>query len=201
MSKDQKVEAVELPKDPNTMSYRGDEIITMKASDFLKIAEAVNLAIEQGITNVFPQQIKFVEVATGKDVEEPTQEAYNNGEITEVMDVDRTFAPNNVRADYAEWLVPKVVDAKNLMYNIHAEHVKQGKATPINVIQAEQHAKAKEEHEARIKAQEKQLEELKKNAPAPLPEPKMEVVQDESPVVDTPSEIKPEEKESVESKG
>lgn len=130
-------ETKKLPKNPNEFSYRGDEELIIKASDFLALAEAIEIAVNKGVKTDFPQRFKYIASATGIDVTNPTQEEIRTGAVRAMMDVEQTFEAGNAAQTYEAWLVPKVIDAKTKIFQIHAQNVEAGKAVKYDVLQKE----------------------------------------------------------------
>lgn len=141
-------ETKKLPKNPNEFSYRGDEDLIIKANEFLLLAEALEIAIQNGVETSYPTAYKYIASATGIDVPNPTKEEINTGAVRQMMDIEKTFSQGNVAQSYKPWLVPKVVDAKTKIFEIHARNVQDGRAVEYKVLQEEAKAKQKAAAEA-----------------------------------------------------
>lgn len=131
-------EKVELPKNPNEYSYRGDEILQIKASDFLAMAKAIEIALQKGTKLCYPTVNKYIASATGIDVPNPTQEEIKTGAVRPIMDVDKTFSQSNIKQEFEPWLVPDIVGAKNIVFEVHAENVKSGNAVHISELKEQE---------------------------------------------------------------
>ena len=132
-----------LPKNPNSYTYRGDEMLSVKASEFLALAEAIELSVQNGVDATYPTAIKYIATATGIDVPNPSAEEIKTGAVRPMMDIEGTFNKGNLTQNYQAWLVPKVIDAKTLIFEIHARNVEEGNAVEYTILQKEAEEKAK----------------------------------------------------------
>lgn len=156
-----KTEEVEqqLPKNPQEYSYKGDEIIEIPASLFLTLYRANDVAINKGTKREFPTATEWVSVATGMPVSNPKEADIKNGLIRQVMSIQRTFSQENLSETFEPWLYPDVIQAKEMMINIHSENVEKGVATKITELQAQARAEAeKAASEAKAKAEDAKIE-------------------------------------------
>lgn len=143
-----------LPKNPNEYSYRGDEILQIKASDFLLLANAIEIAIQNGVTAEYPTATKYIAAATGIDVPNPTAEEIRTQAVRPLMDIEKTFSRENLEQRYAEWLVPTVINSKNVIFEIHSQNVEAGNAVLAQTLATE---RAAAQEAARAKAKEAAL--------------------------------------------
>lgn len=149
-------ETAKLPPNPNEYSYRGDEDLVIKAKDFLALAEAIEIAVSNGTEAVYPTQLKYIATATGIDVPNPTKEEIKTGAVRAMMDVEGTFAQDNIQQNYKPWLVPKVIDSKKIIFSTHAANVKAGLAVKYDILQAEAQEKQAAAQAAQVVAQAKE---------------------------------------------
>jgi len=156
----QEEEKAKLPKNPNEYTYRGDEVLQIKASTFLALAKAIEISVSQGSKVTFPTVNKYIAAATGIDVENPAQKEIETGAVRPIMDVDKTFDQNNAKQEFEAWMVPDVVNAKHLLFEVHAENVKAGNAVHFSVIQEEQKAKQEQLQNKRMEEADKTTEEV-----------------------------------------
>lgn len=141
----------ELPKNPQEFSYRGNENVTIPAKLFLMLYRANDAALRQGTKGHFPTAFQWVNAATGMGVPNPKESDIKEGKVTQIMSVDNTFSQGNYVETFEPWLFPDVIQAKDLMLQIHTENVEKGIAVPIQELQAE--AKKAQEEEARLRAE------------------------------------------------
>ena len=133
----EQTETIQLPKTPDQYSYRGDEDLIIKASEFLVFAEALEIAVQNGTDLYYPSKIKYIDSITEVEVPNPTEEEIRTRAVRAIMHIDATFDDDNLKQNYKSWLVPKVIDAKTSIFSIHARNVQEGRATELSVLQKE----------------------------------------------------------------
>jgi hypothetical protein len=139
-SKNKEVE-VELPKNPNEYSYRGQEDVVVPAHVFLAMNKAINTVLEKGTTTTFPEVVKWVSIATGTEVANPSAEEKQQGLVAPTVDIKATFEPSNSKVAFEPWLYPDIVGLKDALLFVHTTNVKSGVAVPIEELIAEAKAK------------------------------------------------------------
>lgn len=137
MSKKEPTVAQELPKSPNEFSYRGNELITITANEFLAIVKANEIAIKQGIETKFKAQPEWVSTVTGAIVTEPTQEDLQSGLVTQVTSIEKTFSADNFQETFAAWLYPDVIQLKEMLLGVHKRQIETGVAVHFETLKAE----------------------------------------------------------------
>ena len=141
MSKKEPTVTKELPKSPNEFSYRGDELITITANEFLAIVKANEIAIKQGVETKFKAQPEWVSTLTGAIVTEPTQEDLQSGVVTQVTSIERTFSAENFEETFAAWLYPDVIQLKEMLLGVHKRQIETGVAVHFATLRAEYEAR------------------------------------------------------------
>ena len=129
--------AVELPKNANEYSYRGQEDVVVPAHVFLTMNKVINEVLERGTTTNYPEVIKWVSVATGAEVANPSEEEKTQGLVAATVDIKATFEPSNTKVAFEPWLYPDIVGMKDALLFVHSTNVRNGVATPIAELVAE----------------------------------------------------------------
>lgn len=157
----------ELPKNPQEYSYKGDELIQIPASLFLTLYRANDVAISKGTKREFPTATEWVSTTTGMSVLNPKEADIKNGLVRQIMSIQRTFSQENLAETFEPWLYPDIIQAKEMMINLHNENVENGIAIKISELQAQAKAEGeKAAKEAKEKAEGTKTEGPK--SPAPL---------------------------------
>jgi len=138
-STDQKKgKTIELPKNPQEYSYRGDEQITMSAAVFMMLYRANDSALKEAMTANYPTITEWVSKATRITVDTELSDTEKaSGQYQEVMSVAKTYAQSNVQESTAEWAFPEVIQVKDALIQIHQAMVESGVAIHMSELQAE----------------------------------------------------------------
>lgn len=138
-STDQKKgKTIELPKNPQEYSYRGDEQITMSAAVFMMLYRANDSALKEAMTANYPTITEWVSTATRITVDTELSDTEKaSGQYQEVMSVAKTYAQSNVQESTAEWAFPEVIQVKDALIQIHQAMVESGVAIHMSELQAE----------------------------------------------------------------
>lgn len=132
----------DLPKNPQEYSYRGDETVEMPSNVFLLIYRALDRALQKGTTISYPTVTEWVNTSTGMQIGNPNEKDIKAGKVRQIMSVEKTFDPSNALESFAEWLVPEVIQAKDMLIAVHNESVQKGNAVKISELQRERQAQA-----------------------------------------------------------
>jgi len=119
---------------PQGFGYQGDEQITISAKEFIKLKAAVEQGIRSTIVNYLPEVVNWVEVSTSNQVENPTKDQIQKGEVAMVTNRESTFSPNNVKTFFSDKLSMDMVEGQELMASIHQRNIESGVAKSFQTL-------------------------------------------------------------------
>lgn len=131
---------------PQGFGYQGDEQITITAKEFIKLKSAVEQGIRSTIVNYLPEVTNWIEVATSNQVESPTLEQIQKGEVVMVTNRESTFSPNNVKTFFSDRLSMDMVEGQELMASIHQRNIENGVAKSFQTLKELSEGLAKNEN-------------------------------------------------------
>ena len=131
---------------PQGFGYQGDEQITITAKEFIKLKSAVEQGIRSTIVNYLPEVTNWIEVATSNQVESPTLEQIQNGEVVMVTNRESTFSPSNVKTFFSDKLSMDMVEGQELMAAIHQRNIETGVAKSFQTLKELSEGLAKNEN-------------------------------------------------------
>jgi hypothetical protein len=115
-------------KNPMNFGYLGDEQITISAKEFMALKVAVEHGINATAESYMPEVLRYLSTADGSHVENPSAEDIKLGVVVPVTDREATFNANNVKFKYSSKLTVDMVDAQQLIMEIHTRNVENGVA-------------------------------------------------------------------------
>lgn len=131
-------------KNPMNYGYFGDEQITITAREFMLLKAAVEHGINATSESYMPEVLKYVNTEDSSLVDSPTDEDLITGKVVPVTDREATFSPKNVKFKYSTKLTPDMVDAQQLIMEIHTRNVESGNAKTREELEAASLAKQSE---------------------------------------------------------
>jgi hypothetical protein len=140
-------EKVDAKVDYSKFDYRPGDLLEVQAGAIAQIRQSIQHAIQQGIKQTFPTVTKWIAVASNVEVEKPTAQAIQSGQVRPILDLQKTFSQDNLKVDYEDWVAP-LVQALDKFNEIHIHNVDNGRATEQAVLIEE----AKKAQEAADKA-------------------------------------------------
>jgi len=133
-------EKVQLPKDPSSYAYLGDETITMTAQAFMIFWKAIEDALGASIKRTFSSRAEWVSTITGEVLTAaPSVEDVEKGLVRQTTSLNKTFNPqdfSNFTETFEDWVFPNVVNGKLAALEIHAQMIEQGVSRPIEILKA-----------------------------------------------------------------
>lgn len=128
-------------KNPMNYGYFGDENVVITAREFMMLKAAVEHGINATSESYMPEVLKYVNTEDSSIVEFPSDEDLISGKVVPVTDREATFSPRNVKFKYSTKLTPDMVDAQQLIMEIHTRNVESGNAKSIEELKAASAAK------------------------------------------------------------
>jgi hypothetical protein len=116
----------------NNQWYKGDESITLTASEFIAYKVAVDQAMSNLVTTEFPEVSAYVNATTGEYAESPTEEEIENKEVVYVVSPERTFTESNRKVSYSGKITQELLTARELSMVIHQRNIEAGLTTNID---------------------------------------------------------------------
>lgn len=123
-------------KNPMNYGYFGDEQITITAREFMMLKAAVEHGINATSESYMPEVLKYVNTEDSSLVDSPSNEDLASGKVVPVTDREATFNPSNVKFKYSTKLTPDMVDAQQLIMEIHTRNVESGTAKSREELEA-----------------------------------------------------------------
>jgi hypothetical protein len=115
-------------KNPMNYGYIGNEEIVISAREFMMMKAAVEHGINATSESYMPEILKYVNTEDSSIVESPSDEDLMSGKVVPVTDREATFNPRNVKFKYSTKLTPDMVEAQELILEIHTRNVEMGNA-------------------------------------------------------------------------
>ena len=128
-------------KNPMNYGYFGDEQIVITAREFMSLKAAVEHGINATSESYMPEVLKYVNTEDSSIVDSPSNEDLISGKVVPVTDREATFNPRNVKFKYSTKLTPDMVDAQQLIMEIHTRNVESGNAKSREELEAASAAK------------------------------------------------------------
>jgi hypothetical protein len=128
-------------KNPMNYGYFGDEQIVITAREFMSLKAAVEHGINATSESYMPEVLKYVNTEDSSLVDSPSKEDLISGKVVPVTDREATFNPSNVKFKYSTKLTPDMVDAQQLIMEIHTRNVESGNAKSREELEAASAAK------------------------------------------------------------
>ena len=128
-------------KNPMNYGYFGDEQIVITAREFMSLKAAVEHGINATSESYMPEVLKYVNTEDSSLVDSPSNEDLISGKVVPVTDREATFNPSNVKFKYSTKLTPDMVDAQQLIMEIHTRNVESGNAKSREELEAASAAK------------------------------------------------------------
>jgi hypothetical protein len=113
-------------KNPMNFGYLGDEQITISAKEFMALKVAVEHGINATAESYMPEVLRYLSTSDGSQVENPSAEDIRLGVVIPVTDREATFNASNVKFKYSSKLTVDMVDAQQLIMEIHTRNVENG---------------------------------------------------------------------------
>jgi hypothetical protein len=129
-------------KNPMNYGYLGDEQITISAREFMMMKAAVEHGINATSESYMPEILKYVNTEDSSFVENPSDSDLASGKVVPVTDREATFNPRNVKFKYSTKLTPDMVEAQQLILEIHTRNVEMGNAKSKEELEEASKAKA-----------------------------------------------------------
>lgn len=118
--------------------YKGDEQITISAREFITLKNAVEKGLENASEEYLPAIEQYVEVETGKVVENPSQEDLLTRKVVPTTDKQATFSSANIKIKYdLKKVSPDLLKALEYIHEIHYRAIEQGIATHVDNLPAQ----------------------------------------------------------------
>jgi hypothetical protein len=128
-------------KNPMNYGYFGNEEVVITAREFMMLKAAVEHGINATSESYMPEVLKYVNTEDSSIVETPSDEDLISGKVVPVTDREATFSPRNVKFKYSTKLTPDMVDAQQLIMEIHTRNVESGNAKSREELEAASTAK------------------------------------------------------------
>ena len=128
-------------KNPMNYGYFGNEEVVITAREFMMLKAAVEHGINATSESYMPEVLKYVNTEDSSIVESPSDEDLISGKVVPVTDREATFSPRNVKFKYSTKLTPDMVDAQQLIMEIHTRNVESGNAKSREELEAASAAK------------------------------------------------------------
>lgn len=122
--------------------FRADQDITIKGYEYYLLTHAAEMLLENKMDIAYPVQSKYINL-DGEPVENPTEEELKGGTISEIIDIHKTFHPDNAVQAYCGAMHPNILEGIRQKYEIHYREVLAGRAVLVEDLLAEAAEEAK----------------------------------------------------------
>lgn len=120
---------------PGNFGYLGNEEVTISAREFMALKVAVEHGINATAESYMPEVIKYISTESLAEVKNPTELDIANGVVMPVTDREATFNPRNVKFKYSSKLTIDMVDAQQLIMEIHSRNIESGIAKSVEELE------------------------------------------------------------------
>lgn len=114
-------------------SFRGEQKVIITGEEFLILQQAIDDTFKAMDGMVIPKIFLWMD-KEGNPVENPTEEQIKEQELTQVLDVKRTFERDNGFQGYSGKITFFMVEAKRRLMEIHMREAEAGRTALIDDI-------------------------------------------------------------------